>query len=213
MTIVEPRRIGVLPVPSGLLAVSGPDLDHRDGPHITVPIPPGEYQFDEAGARSTYHCEWEGRQVTVTDPLAVRVLVDDSPTETWEMALRPGEDPRLLLDNGISGFDTDGATGCFADAGAWDPLITAYRSKLTRPGTGRGTDPDPGVREAMSGSMFHDVVQDPASGGGLAAFATSGDGTHPVWVGRSGAGQVTGVVVLVEPGFALLPESEGGAGA
>lgn len=68
MTIVEPRSIGTLRVPSGLLAVSGPDIDHADGPHVTVPVPPGEYVLDEARARHTYHCEWEQSEVTRTDP-------------------------------------------------------------------------------------------------------------------------------------------------
>ncbi|MFD7710175.1 hypothetical protein ACFV6E_08085 [Streptomyces sp. NPDC059785] len=65
MTIVEPRRIGSLRVPSGLLAVSGPDIDHGDGPHITVPVPPGEYVLEEAPASLHAHrYEWEARDVT-----------------------------------------------------------------------------------------------------------------------------------------------------
>ncbi|MFE7107288.1 hypothetical protein ACFU98_03515 [Streptomyces sp. NPDC057575] len=57
-------------------------------------------------------------------------------------------------------------------------------------------------------------TRDQASGGELAAFATTGDGTCPVWVGRGEAGEVVGVVVLVEgmPELVegmpeLLPES------
>ncbi|MEJ8646400.1 DUF4241 domain-containing protein [Streptomyces sp. MS1.HAVA.3] len=118
MTVVEPRRIGTLRVPSGLLAVSGPDLDHEDGPHITVPVPPGEYVLEEAQARHTYHCAWEGSEVTRTDTMAVRLLVSEAPAASWEMALRPDDGLRLFIENQISGFDTDGATGCFADAGA-----------------------------------------------------------------------------------------------
>ncbi|WP_405784462.1 DUF4241 domain-containing protein [Streptomyces sp. NBC_01378] len=82
MTVVEPRRIGALRVPSGQLAVSGPDSDDGNGPHITVPVPPGEYVLEEARARHTYHCEWEGSQVTRTDTMAVRVFVSDIPAAT-----------------------------------------------------------------------------------------------------------------------------------
>ncbi|MGW2823683.1 DUF4241 domain-containing protein [Streptomyces sp. NPDC001443] len=203
MTVVEPRRIGVLRVPSGLLAVSGPDIDDGDGPHLTVPVPPGEYVLEEAQARHTYHCEWEGSQVSRTDTTAVRVLVSDIPAATWEMALRPDDDPRLLLEDGISGFDTDGATGCFADAGAWEPLIALFEKGLIQ----GDLNLDPDLYEDINDSMYMLRTRDRASGGELVAFATTGDGTYPVWVGRSEAGEVVGVVVLVEGMPELLPES------
>ncbi|MFI1183479.1 DUF4241 domain-containing protein [Streptomyces sp. NPDC020799] len=198
MTVVEPRRIGTLRVPSGLLAVSGPDSDNGDGPHIPVPVPPGEYVLEEAQARHTYHCEWEQSEVTRTDTTAVRVLVSDSPAATWEMARRPGDDPRLLRENGIFGFDTDGATGCFADAGAWEPLLTLFERGLVQG--------DPDAYEDITDSTYLLRTRDQASGAELAAFATTGDGTHPVWVGRSEAGEVVGVVVLVDGMPELLPE-------
>ncbi|WP_241518941.1 DUF4241 domain-containing protein [Streptomyces sp. CB03238] len=46
--------------------------------------------------------------------------------------------------------------------------------------------------------MYFLRTQDEASGGELVAFATTGDGTYPVWVGRSADGDVAEVVVLVE---------------
>ncbi|MET9388615.1 DUF4241 domain-containing protein [Streptomyces sp. NPDC002928] len=209
MTIVEPRRIGTLRVPSGLLAVSGPDIDHRDGPHITVPVPPGEYVLEEAQARHTYHCEWEGSEVTRTDTMAVRLLISEAPAASWEMALRPDDDLRLFIENQISGFDTDGATGCFADAGAWEPLLALFEKGLIQ----GDPDLDSDVYEDISDSMYLLRTRDQASGGELAAFATTGDGTYPVWVGRSEAGEVVGVVVLVEGMPELLPEGGATAGA
>ncbi|MFJ5156391.1 DUF4241 domain-containing protein [Streptomyces sp. NPDC088353] len=209
VTVVEPRRTGALRVPSGLLAVSGPDSDDGDGPHITVPVPPGAYVLEEAQARHTYHCEWEGSEVTRTDTLAVRVLISESPAATWEMALRSDDDPRLLRENEIFGFDTDGATGCFADAGAWEPLLALFEKGLIQGDPGL----DPDVYEDISDSMYLLRTRDQASGGELAAFATTRDGTYPVWVGRSEAGEVVGVVVLVEGMPELLPESGATAGA
>ncbi|WP_406323778.1 DUF4241 domain-containing protein [Streptomyces sp. NBC_01637] len=203
MTVVEPRRIGALRLPSGLLAVSGPDSDDGNGPHITVPVLPGEYVLEEAQARHTYHCEWEGSQVTRTDTMALRVLINDIPAATWEMALRPDDDPRLLRENEIFGFDTDGATGCFADAGAWEPLLALFEKGLIE----GDPDLDPAVYEDINDSMYLLRTRDQASGGELAAFATTRDGTYPVWVGRSEAGEVVGVVVLVEGMPELLPES------
>lgn len=142
-------------------------------------------------------------QVTRTDTMAVRVLLSDTPAATWEMAFRPDDDPRLLRENGIFGFDTDGATGCFADAGAWEPLLALFEKGLIQ------GDPnlDPDVYEDINDSMYLLRTRDHASGGELAAFATTGDGTYPVWVGRCEAGEVVGVVVLVEGMPELLPES------
>ncbi|MFD8990343.1 DUF4241 domain-containing protein [Streptomyces goshikiensis] len=202
MTVVEPRRIGTLRVPSGLLAVSGPDIDHKDGPHITVPVPPGEYVLEEAEARHSYHCMWEGSEVTRTDTMAVRVLVSEAPALTWELALRPDDDLRLFVEDQITGFATDGATGCFADAGAWEPLLALFEKGLIQ------EDPDlhPDAYEDISDSMYPLRTRDQATGGELAAFATTGDGTYPVWVGRSQAGEVITVVVLVEGMPELLPE-------
>ncbi|MFI5642690.1 DUF4241 domain-containing protein [Streptomyces goshikiensis] len=202
MSIVEPRRIGTLRVPSGLLAVSGPDIDHADGPHVTVTVPPGEYILDEARARHTYQCEWEQSEVTRTDTMAVRLLVSEAPAVSWEMALTPKDDHRLFIENQLSGFVTDGATGCFADAGAWQPLLALFTKLMSQ----ADPDLDPDVYEDISDSMYLLRTRDKASGGELVAFATTGDGTYPVWVGRTEAGEVAGVVVLVDGMPELLPD-------
>ncbi|MFH7594584.1 DUF4241 domain-containing protein [Streptomyces racemochromogenes] len=203
MTVVEPRRIGTVRVPSGLLAVSGPDSDDA-GPHITVPVPPGEYVLEEAQVRHTYHCEWRGSRVTRTDTTAVRVRVADLPAASWEMASRPDDDPRLLPEDGVFGFDTDGATGCFADAGAWEQLLTLFERGLIQGDPALGPDEYADIND----SMYLLRTRDRVSGGELVAFATTGDGTCPVWVGRSEAGEVVGVVVLVAGTPELLQGSQ-----
>ncbi|MEU9193275.1 DUF4241 domain-containing protein [Streptomyces hundungensis] len=203
MTVVEPRRIGTLRVPSGLLAVSGPDTDHADGPHVTVPVTPGEYVLDEARARHAYHSTWEQSELTRTGTMAVRLLVSEVPPVSWEMALRPEDDPRLFIENQISGFITDGATGCFADAGAWEPLLALFEKVMAE----AEPDLDPDVYEDINDSMYLLRTRDKVSGGELAAFATTGDGTYPVWVGRTEAGEVVAVVVLVEGMLEVLPDA------
>ncbi|UWM47619.1 DUF4241 domain-containing protein [Streptomyces carpaticus] len=204
MAVVEPRRVGKLRVPSGLLAVSGPDTGHGDGPRITVPIPPGDYVLDEARVRFSYYCEWRDAEVATTEPTAVRVLVSKTPAATWEMALGPDDDPRLFIEKHMVGFDTDGATGCFVDARAWEPLIALYERGLIR------GEPDlEGYEDIDDGSMFMQCTRDEASGGELRSFATAGDGTYPVWVGRSKTGEVVGVVVLVDGMPELLLERDG----
>ncbi|MGW0032801.1 DUF4241 domain-containing protein [Streptomyces sp. NPDC003314] len=204
MTVVEPHRVGTLRVPSGLLAVSDPDVGRGDRPRITVPVPPGEYALDEARVRFSYHCEWRNAEVTTTEATAVRLLLGETPVTTWEMAPGPDDDPRLFIEQQTVGFDTDGATGCFADAGAWKPLTELFERGLIQ------EEPDlDGYEDIDDGSMFMQRTRDEASGGELTTFATTGDGTYPVWVGRSGAGEVMGVVVLVEGMPELLPEYDG----
>ncbi|MFJ9856283.1 DUF4241 domain-containing protein [Streptomyces albogriseolus] len=204
MTVVQPRRAGTLHLPSGLLAVSGPDTGPGDGPHITLPVPPGEYVLDEAQVRYSYHCECHNAEVTTTQPTAVRLLVNGTPAAAWEMALGPQDDPRLFTEQQTAGFATDGATGCFADAGAWEPLIALFERGLIR------GEPDlDGYEDIDDDSMFMHRTWDKVYGGELMSFATTGDGTYPVWVGRSQAGEVTGVVVLAEGMPELLPERDG----
>ncbi|MER6912494.1 DUF4241 domain-containing protein [Streptomyces sp. NPDC000594] len=190
MTVVEPRRVGTLRVPSGVLAVSGPDRRPGGGPALTVPVPPGEHVLEEAQVRFGYDCEWSRAWVTRTDTTAVRLRVGGAPALSWEMCLGPDDDPRLLGADGIFGFDTDGATGCFADAGAWAPLHRLFERSLVQGEQEAG--------EAIPDSMYFLRTRDEATGGELVAFATTGDGTYPVWVGRSGDGAVAEVVVLVE---------------
>ncbi|MFJ6700008.1 hypothetical protein ACIQM4_28710 [Streptomyces sp. NPDC091272] len=81
-----------------------PSIDYGDGPHITLPAPPGEYVLDEAQARHSYHSEWTATQVTSTATTAVRLLVSAAPAASWEMARRPDDDPRSFVDHQITGF-------------------------------------------------------------------------------------------------------------
>ncbi|MFI8825658.1 DUF4241 domain-containing protein [Streptomyces sp. NPDC053431] len=204
MTVVDPRRTGTLRVPSGLLAISGPDTFSDEGPAITVPVPPGEYVLEEARVRFGYDCEWSQKWVTRTDTTAVRVRIGRTPAASWEMSRGPDDDPRLLVEDEIFGFDTDGATGCFADAGAWDFLRQLYERHLIKG--------EPGAGEDIPDSMYLLRTRDQVSGGELVAFATTSDGTYPVWTGRSVDGEVVEVVVIVAGMPTVLPE-DGADGA
>ncbi|MFG2392253.1 hypothetical protein ACGFYF_25615 [Streptomyces lavendulae] len=123
-------------------------------------------------------------------------------SQVAEMALRPDDDIRLFIENRISGFKTDGATGCFAEAGAWVPLLVLFEKGLVQGDPGL----DPDAYEDISDSMYLLRTRDQASGGELAAFATTSDGTRPVWAGRTEAGEVVAVAVLVDGMPELLPD-------
>ncbi|WP_244328838.1 hypothetical protein [Streptomyces marokkonensis] len=81
----------------------------------------------------------------------------------------PDDDPRLFTEKQTAGFDTDGATGCFADAGAWEPLIALFERGLIQ-----GKSDLDGYEDIDDGSMFMQRTWDEASGGELMAFATTG---------------------------------------
>ncbi|MFJ9945138.1 DUF4241 domain-containing protein [Streptomyces erythrochromogenes] len=188
MTVVEPRRMGTLNVPSGLLAVDCPLS--ASGPRLTVGVPPGEYVLEEGQIAFGYHCVYDDRWVDTTEPTAVRVRVGEEPAVSWEMALAPEDDVRLLEDGHMYGFGTDAATGSFADAGAWVPLQERFRQAMDRH--------DADLAEDLTGSVHLLRTREPVSGAELVAFAVCSDGYHPVWVGRSADGDVVGVVVVVD---------------
>ncbi|MFF5638521.1 DUF4241 domain-containing protein [Streptomyces sp. NPDC012825] len=159
------------------------------GPAVTVHVPPGEYVLEEARVRVGHDCEWSRERVTRTDTTAVRLRVGEAPAVSWETGLGPDDDLRLPGKAEIFGFDTDSATGCFADAGVWEPLRLLGERHHVRE--------EPGAGENIPDSMYLLRTRDEASGGGLVAFATTGDGTCPVRVGHSADGGLAEVVVLV----------------
>ncbi|MFD7439844.1 DUF4241 domain-containing protein [Streptomyces sp. NPDC059909] len=205
MTVLEPVRSGTLRVPSGLLAVDSPD--NGEGPQITIAVPPGEYVLEEAQVSVGYDCEWTGGWVTRADTTAVRLLVSDVPVVFWQMALGADDDLRLLGDGEAYGFSTDSATGCFADAAAWGPLQRLFERALIE------NDPDAG--EHLSDSTYILRTTDRNAAADLTAFATCGDGTYPVWVGRSASGDVVCVAVTVDylPDLRVLRGREATSGS
>jgi hypothetical protein len=95
------------------------------------------------------------------------------------MGLSEGDDPRLLLDGHAYGFGTDGAAGSFADASGWETPSEKYRSFLT------------GRDESAAVSIADGCIRasDEETGSDLVSFYTGGDGTYPVWLGRSATGR------------------------
>jgi Protein of unknown function (DUF4241) len=151
------------------------------------------------------YCEgWDAQRQVLVGPLPVRValavirferdpahqrvaaanlVVRQEPVVSWELALRPGEGPRLLGEGEFFSFGVDAGMAAFLDAavlsamvglgtgGAWETLVERYL-------------------EDLHGQQPAEVI-DPASGANLIAFESGwGDGAYPTWIGRTAAGEV-----------------------
>ncbi|MCF4140818.1 DUF4241 domain-containing protein [Streptomyces sp. Tue 6430] len=178
-----PRHIAMVRIPTGRLAVSDPH--DRKPRELTERVPPGEYALEAAVVIG--EGEYYGDRFPVTEEPAVRLLIRDEPAVTWELALSGDEDPRLLLDGHAYGFGSDGATGGFADAAAWETLSGKVRRYYE-------AQDDTSSCEYLDEGHLRAV--DEATGSCLVSFCTGGDGTWPVWLGRSAAGELVSVLVI-----------------
>lgn len=185
MTVGALRDIAALRVPSGRLAVTDPLTRGRTAcRELSERIPPGVYPLQTAVV--AYEGEYEDQRFPVEEEVAIRLLIDGEPPVSWELALADGDDARLLREGEFFGFDTDSAAGCFADASEWDLLAGKYRRFLVDGHDDEGES----IGEAYIRTSHE------ASGTDLVSFYTSGDGTFPVWLGRSGSGELVSVVVV-----------------
>ncbi|WP_171117421.1 DUF4241 domain-containing protein [Streptomyces sp. Z423-1] len=179
---------GTLRLPTGRIVACDPGW--RDpGEPFTVAVPPGSYRMQIAAAAC--RSEFWGKSLHLEEFTGARILISDRPTATWEMALRPDEDPRTLREGEFYGFGVDTGTGCFVDAAA--------AGRLTG---GENTVPDD---DSADGIL---VVDDPESGGNLIVYPSGrGDGCYPVWIGRDADGEVTCLVadMLILRHQELLP--------
>ncbi|MFI6288445.1 DUF4241 domain-containing protein [Streptomyces sp. NPDC051018] len=163
--LLESHIAGSLRLPTGRVIASDPD-DYflADRAPYTVTVPPGTYRVFLNVVRSP---EGIGMSPRVA---ACGLLIRDEQVSSWELALLPGEDPRLLRDGDAYGFGVDSGMASFMDAAAVQEVVGGDH----RLGEGQVA----GVRLAfLDGSD---------SGADLVAFESGwGDGTYPVWIGRT----------------------------
>lgn len=166
---------GSLRLPTGRVVACDPGWT-APGEPFTVAVPPGSYRMEIATA--AYPTEHWGKALHMEDFTGARIVVSDRPTVAWELALRPGQDPRTLREGEFYGFGVDSGTGCFVDAAA--------AGRLTG---GENTVP---YDDDTDGIV---VLDDPESGGNLIVYPSGmGDGSYPVWIGRDADGEVTCLV-------------------
>lgn len=166
----EPQAVGVLRTRTGRIVAADPVTVELRGEHAvapyTVTLDPGEYPVDTARVRVA------GRDADVI--AAARVRVSDEPVATWELALRPGQDERLLGASEFFGFVVDSGTAAFMDESALAALA-AYQ--------------DADDAEAAEATIPRGEASE------LLTFPSGkGDGSYPVWIGRDGTGAVACVV-------------------
>ena len=151
---------GPLHLPSGRLVAADPSsLDHGEEP-FTVTVAPGRYPVTISLA--TFTDDPGHRRVA-----AARLRVADSPTVTWELAVRAGQNVLDLGAGEFFGFGVDAGLGCFVDED--------NRERLA------------GEWERLDFDRFATLP-----GGDLVAWSSGwGDGAYPTWTGRDASGAVT----------------------
>ncbi|MYU22346.1 DUF4241 domain-containing protein [Streptomyces sp. SID8352] len=163
-TVTASKTAGVLRLPTGSVIAADPGTLREGDEPFTVPVPPGEYPVVLATMT------WDDTGWGETTAAMLRVL--DRPTVSWELAVRPGQDTRLLGEREFYGFGVDSGTGSFLDAAGRGALI-----ELCKEGVELGETTDPGT------------------GANLVAYPSGmGDGSYPVWIGRTEEGEVTCMV-------------------
>jgi hypothetical protein len=146
-------------MPSGQLIATDPAWIKADDEPFTVTVPPGSYPVQLSVVR--FDDDPGHRRVA-----AARLAVREVPAESWEMALKAGQDPEDPPGGGFYGFSVDAGMGCFYDASA-----AASFAHLASDWLGQFDLPQ---------MAFTAPAADPGSGANLIAYHSGwGDGSYP----------------------------------
>ncbi|MGP4111510.1 DUF4241 domain-containing protein [Streptomyces sp. 4N509B] len=179
-TVAPPLAAGDLHLPTGRVTACDPTWD-EPVPGFTVSVAPGTYPVEVA--RLSHPPRGMGQRA-ITMVAAARLVISRAPTATWEMAVLPGQDARLLRAGTFYGFGVDGGTGCFVDASAAERLCARYWEALAE-----GLDED---GRAVFEETEDGITTMTEDGVNLIAYPSGyGDGAYPVWIGRDAGGGVT----------------------
>lgn len=142
---------------------------------------PGRYRLEAAIVSWSLHDE--AMQVSpYRDLAAVRLVVSEVPTVSWEPALTSDQRLGDLGPDQFHGYGVDAGVAAFHDASVWPDFadLEATRELLRAPFLADGfRHPGPYV---LTGPGGHQV----------AVFQSGhGDGSYPTWVGRDAEGEIT----------------------
>jgi hypothetical protein len=164
---VERVSAGRLRLPSGRLAVQDPGW-YEDKPEpLLATVPHGEYPVD------LFRFAGEGA------PYACRISVTRKPTRSWHLALRDGEHELFLGDGEFYGAGVDTGTLALADATGWPHY--------------KENDLEQAIATAGERGLFHSLDDPrPNSPTNMIIMPTYwGDGSYPIWLGRSAGGKIS----------------------
>jgi uncharacterized protein DUF4241 len=163
--IVEQLPAGTLRMPSGRLIAADPAWIHADAQPFTATVAPGEYPV----LLSLVRWADNPRHQRVA---AAKLAIRGEPAASWELALLPGQDLRILGDGAFFGFGVDAGMGCFFDATA-APAMARHSPTF------------------VLGDDTTGELSDPEAGANLIAFSSGwGDGAYPTWIGRTTSGDI-----------------------
>jgi hypothetical protein len=168
--LVEHVPVATLHFPTGNVVARDPNLLETEKA-FTVSVPPGTYRVIELQIVRML----DGEKYR---PAAGYLLeISDARAVSWELALQPGQDVRLLEDGHFYGFGVDTGFGSFMDAATQQPLIDHIGDDYFE----------------WSESLI-DAPHFTVPGTDLDLFAYNcyyGDGAYPTWIGRDTQGEVT----------------------
>jgi hypothetical protein len=174
------EELGLLRVPTGMLAASDPFIDQNPAP-FTRTVPPGAYPVLAAIA-----CYPDDERIAFA-----RLKVADGPIVSWEMALVAGQDVASLGADDMFGYGVDAGTGCFMDADGG----RALDARMTQEGEYYNVLIE-GLEAAQRDTWSYlDVRPSEADGVNVICFSTGfGDGFYPTYFGLDEHGSVMSVV-------------------
>ncbi|WP_436535522.1 DUF4241 domain-containing protein [Actinoplanes sp. HUAS TT8] len=162
---------GTLRMPTGRLIAADPtwfgNAENLNVVPYTVTVPAGSYPVTLAMV------SWPD----ISRVAAARLTVEQLPIQSWEMALRPGEDLAALAPGEAYNVGVDAGTMALLDEAAFTTMAPLV-------------DSDPALFELKARD---EPIEVPGTGpgGNLIAFGTGwGDGGYPVWIGRTATGSV-----------------------
>lgn len=172
-------QLPALKVPSGQITAS--DGYILDAEPFALVVPVGEYPLQLAIA------------VIGTDERVAfaKLQFANMPVARWEMATRPGQDPKTLKSNEIFGYGVDSGTGCFGDSEAYK-LVSEAGSDLA----------DKMMAESQKVYQHtRDWLSIETAVGSMAVFSSGyGDGFYASYFGYSATGDL--VALLTDFGLA-----------
>jgi hypothetical protein len=171
---------GMLRMPTGRWMATEPGWSTERFEPFTVTVPPGAYPV------RLVFVEWDnGYQ---DGAAAMRLDITESRATTWEMALREGQDWRMLDDGGFYGFGVDGGMASLLDEAAF-PVIQALSQDDVDFEEAYGWASSPGWADLTLPDVDANVI---------AATTALGDGAYPTWIGRTSTGEIASLVVDLE---------------